>query len=182
MLCSRCLLADGHVPLLRAEPLIGNSTDPPEPYNTTAVRSVVRWGTEAGSLTEETEQDHRLVYTYVYGPGERKKMGVMMAGTGWRSRVCTRAGQRACTATAPPWHQTYAVHACQPPVPTPLLGSAEQGNTTYQSPILHHVLLRDLKPGSTYFYSVGERGREGGPAAGASAACVACKLQWTGAL
>lgn len=70
VLCSRCLPADGHVPLLRAEPLIGNNTDPPEPYNTTAVRSVVRWGTEAGSLTEETEQDHRLVYSYVYGPGE----------------------------------------------------------------------------------------------------------------
>ena len=33
---------------------------------------------------------------------------------------------------------------------------AEQGDTTYQSPILHHVLLRDLEPGVTYFYSVGE--------------------------
>ncbi|EFN56155.1 hypothetical protein CHLNCDRAFT_144837 [Chlorella variabilis] len=31
----------------------------------------------------------------------------------------------------------------------------DAGNTTYQSPILHHVLLRGLKPGKTYFYVVG---------------------------
>jgi hypothetical protein len=82
------------------EPLIGNNTDPPLPYNTTAVRSVVRWGTEPGKLNKETEQDHRVVYEYFYGP--------------------------------------------------------EQGDTTYQSPILHHVLLRDLKPGATIYYSVGD--------------------------
>lgn len=40
----------------------------------------------------------------------------------------------------------------------PLSGArlpADAGNTTYQSPILHHVLLRDLEPDTEHFYSVG---------------------------
>ncbi|KAL4422377.1 hypothetical protein ABPG75_008574 [Micractinium tetrahymenae] len=82
------------------EPLLAGNADPPQPYDPATVRSAVRWGTESGNLTEQTQQDHRLVYTYVYGP--------------------------------------------------------EAGNTTYQSPILHHVLLRDLEPDTEYFYSVGD--------------------------
>ncbi|EFN59723.1 hypothetical protein CHLNCDRAFT_133298 [Chlorella variabilis] len=82
------------------EPLIANNTTPPPPYDPATVRSVVRWGTLSGNLTEVEEQDHRLVYSYVYGPAS--------------------------------------------------------GNTTYQSPILHHVLLRDLDPDTTYHYAVGD--------------------------
>ncbi|KAL4419216.1 hypothetical protein ABPG77_010658 [Micractinium sp. CCAP 211/92] len=82
------------------EPLLASNADPPQPYDPATVRSVVRWGTVRGNLTEREEQDHQLVYTYVYGP--------------------------------------------------------EAGNTTYQSPILHHVLLHDLEPDTRYFYSVGD--------------------------
>ena len=34
-------------------------------------------------------------------------------------------------------------------------GAIDGQGTVYQSPILHHVLLEDLKPGATYFYRVG---------------------------
>ena len=83
-----------------AEPLIGDNSEAPAPYNTSAVASVVRWGAAPDALTEQTEQDHRLTYDYVYG--------------------------------------------------------AEAGDTTYQSPILHHVLLRGLTTGQPYFYQVGD--------------------------
>lgn len=52
------------------EPLIGNNTDPPQPYNVSSVRSVVRWGTAAGRLSEEMEQERQLVYEYIYGESE----------------------------------------------------------------------------------------------------------------
>lgn len=38
------------------------------------MRSVVRWGTVRGNLTEREEQDHQLVYTYVYGPGKQGQL------------------------------------------------------------------------------------------------------------
>ena len=79
---------------------MANNTNPPAPYDPETVQSVVRWGTLSGNLTNEEQQNHRLVYAYVYGP--------------------------------------------------------ETGNTTYQSPILHHVLLSDLEPDTTHYYSVGE--------------------------
>ena len=53
-----------------AEPLIGSNSDPPQPYNASSVRSVVRWGTAAGQLAQEAEQEHQLVYEYIYGESE----------------------------------------------------------------------------------------------------------------
>lgn len=52
--------------LCPAEPLIGPNSDPPQPYDPALVRSVVRWGRASGELDQTTEQDHRLVYEYVY--------------------------------------------------------------------------------------------------------------------
>lgn len=58
-------------PIRAAEPLLADNSAPPQPYDPASVRSVVRWGTMSGNLTMETQQDHRVVYTYVYGPGEQ---------------------------------------------------------------------------------------------------------------
>ena len=87
-------------PLLLSAPLIGNSTDPPPPYNASAVRSVVRWrlsGEAPGSQNEETEQDHRLVYSYVYGEGElvasAGKNAACTCGGRWRREVAKGGGQ-----------------------------------------------------------------------------------------
>ncbi len=125
---------------------------------------MVRWGEAPGRLTEQTEQDHKLVYEYVYGPGERI---LFMMGLKWpmgdlsrnvllRTAVCAAIAVQHGQQRQPLRHARFFL--ADPAVMSNLCpGSAEQGDTTYQSPILHHVLLRDLKPGATIHYSVGER-------------------------
>ena len=54
-----------------AEGLIANSSEPPTPYDPATVRSVVKWGTTSGAYSQTTEADNRLIYTYIYGPGEQ---------------------------------------------------------------------------------------------------------------
>lgn len=71
-----------------AEPLLGNSTDPPQPYDPETVRSIVRWGVAGGLLTDTTEGSDRVTYTYTYSEGElRGPMGTSdrgQAGPGCR--------------------------------------------------------------------------------------------------
>ena len=125
----------------------------------------MRWGEAPGRLTEQTEQDHKLVYEYVYGPGECGLAGELVDLCLPGDLVVWHRGMRFGIALQQGQQQQQLRHAAgaprrsaNPAVPAAsLLRSAEQGDTTYQSPILHHVLLRDLKPGATIHYSVGER-------------------------
>ena len=76
---------------------------------------------------------------------------------------CRGCSKRGAQAWLRPAGGATATAACEFPVVPRLACLAEEGDTTYQSPILHHVLLRGLEPGATYFYSVGKAaaGRQG---------------------
>ena len=163
------------------EPLIANNTTPPPPYDPATVRSVVRWGTLSGNLTEVEEQDHRLVYSYVYGPGGW--CALCRGADSMRAQGASSRSRQAAVWLRPAARVPLCLHtplaACAGLAPLP---RAASGNTTYQSPILHHVLLRDLDPDTTYHYAVG------GPAALRCAAlCCAvprcavlrCACEWT---
>lgn len=133
----------------------------------------VKLGTAPGRYHKTAKGKHSLVYRYVYGPGA----GLPICSTPhgalelkWHGLSCGAAagtwcflssrrrciGRRRQSAEAGGQHTPVCMPAA---LPGPHLGAlpADAGNTTYQSPILHHVLLRGLKPGKTYFYVVGER-------------------------